>query len=66
MNYLLKALIYKLEGEIEVARANVMVYEKNPAGIGEHPDVVEAMETQIEKIAQADEKIATIRKYFSE
>tara|TARA_R100001443_G_scaffold85946_2_gene92611 strand:- start:76 stop:276 length:201 start_codon:yes stop_codon:yes gene_type:complete len=65
MNYLLKALIYKLEGEIEVARANIMVYEKNPAGIGEHPDIVEAIETQVEKIAQADEKIATIEKYFS-
>ena len=42
-----------------------MVYEKNPAGIGEHPDIVEAIETQVEKIAQADEKIATIEKYFS-
>lgn len=65
MNYLLQALIAKLEGEIEVAIANVTVYEKNPAGIGEHPDVVEAIETQIEKIAQADEKIATIEKFFS-
>ena len=65
MNYLLKALVYKLEGEIEVAKANIMVYEKNPAGIGEHPDIVEAIETQVEKIAQADEKIATIEKYFS-
>tara|TARA_Y100001938_G_C8097158_1_gene438912 strand:+ start:4184 stop:4384 length:201 start_codon:yes stop_codon:yes gene_type:complete len=65
MNYLLKALVYKLEGEIEMAKANIMVYEKNPAGIGEHPDIVEAIETQVEKIAQADEKIATIEKYFS-
>ncbi|OUX37311.1 MAG: hypothetical protein CBE33_03610 [Candidatus Pelagibacter sp. TMED273] len=65
MNYLLRALIAKLEGEIEVAIANITVYEKNPAGIGEHPDVVEAVETQIEKIAQADEKIATIEKFFS-
>ena len=65
MNYLLQALIAKLEGEIEVAIANITVYEKNPAGIGEHPDVVEAVETQIEKIAQADEKIATIEKFFS-
>ena len=65
MNYLLRALIAKLEGEIEVAIANITVYEKNPAGIGEHPDVVEAVETQIEKIAQADEKIANIEKFFS-
>jgi hypothetical protein len=41
------------------------VYLHNSAGIGEHPDVVESMETQIEKIANAEEKIATIQKHFS-
>ena len=37
MNYLLKALVAKLEGEREVAKANVMVYTRNSTGIGEHP-----------------------------
>ena len=50
MNVLLTALIKKLEGEIAVAEANVMVYLNQAVGIGEHPDVVEAIETQIEKI----------------
>lgn len=65
MNYLLQALIAKLEGEVEVAKANVMVYTRNPSGIGEHPEIVEAIETQIEKIANAEEKIATIHNHFS-
>ena len=30
-----------------------------------HPDIVEAMEVQIEKIANAEEKIETIQKHFS-
>ena len=64
MNYLLEALIKKLEGEVAMAKANVKVYETNPAGIGEHPDVVQAIETQIEVIAGAEEKIETIRKHF--
>mgnify|MGYP003114715074 CR=1 FL=1 len=64
MNYLLEALIKKLEGEVAMAKANVDVYMKNPAGIGEHPDVVQAIETQIEIIANAEEKIETIRKHF--
>jgi len=64
MNYLLEALIKKLEGEVAMAKANVDVYMKNPAGIGEHPDVVQAIETQIEVIANAEEKIETIRKHF--
>ena len=66
MNYLIEALIKKLEGEIALAKANVEVYMRNPAGIGEHSDVVEAIETQIEKIAHAEEKIVTCREHFGE
>jgi len=65
MNYLLQALIAKLQGEVEVAKANVMVYTRNPSDIGEPPEIVEAIETQIEKIANAEEKIETIQKHFS-
>ena len=62
---LCEALIKKLEGEIAIAVANVEVYKTNPAGIGEHPGIVEAIEIEIAKIAEADDKIETIRKYFS-
>jgi len=65
MNYLMKALEKKLQGEIEVAQANILVYTRNPAGIGEHPDVVQAVESQIEIIAHAEDKINAIRKHFS-
>ena len=61
MNFMLKALIKKLEGEIEIAKANVLVYTRNPSGIGEHPEVVEAIESQISKIAEAQDKINTIK-----
>ena len=64
MHFLLEALIKKLEGEIEMAKANIRVYEQNPGGIGEHPDIVEAIETQVAKMADADDKIDTIKKYF--
>ena len=64
MSHLLQALIKRLEGDIEVAKANVMVYTRNAAGIGEHPDVVEAIETQIAKIADAEDKIEAIKKHF--
>lgn len=65
MNYLLEALVKKLEGEVEVAKANVIVYTRNSVGIGEHPEVVEAIEAQVEKIATAQEKIDIIKKHFS-
>lgn len=64
MNYLLRALCLKLEGEIEVAKANVMVYQRGSVGIGEHSDIVEAIETQISKIAEAEDKLETIKRHF--
>jgi len=63
---LLKALKLKLEGEIAVAQANVNVYLNQSVGIGEHPDVVEAIESQIEKIAEAEDKIQVLNNYFEE
>ena len=62
---LLKALIARLEGEIAVAKANIDVYLTNSVGIGEHPDVVEAVESQVEKMAAAQEKIDTINNHFN-
>ena len=61
---MLDALTKKLEGEIAVAKANVDVYISNAAGIGEHSDILEAIEIQIEKIATAHEKIEIINDYF--
>lgn len=61
---MLEALIKKLEGEIAVAKANIEVYLNHSVGIGEHPNVVEAIETQVEVMATAQEKIDTIRKNF--
>jgi len=61
---LLEALVMKLQGEIAVAKANVNVYLNKSVGIGEHPEIVEALETQISRIAEAEDKIETIKKHF--
>lgn len=65
MNHLMKALIAKLRGDIEVHKANILVYVRNPAGIGEHSDIVETIEKEVALIAEAEDKIETINKHFS-
>jgi len=64
-NQLLDAIIHKLEGEIAMAKANIQIYLDNPAGIGEHSDLAETVEKEVEKIAAAKEKIDTIETTFS-
>jgi len=54
---LIKALEQQYRGNIASAKANVRVYLENPAGIGEHPDVVQALDTQIAIIAENQEKL---------
>ena len=37
-------------------KANVLVYMKNPVGIGEHPDILGAIEEELSKAAEYAEK----------
>ena len=53
------------EGELEVHKANIAVYQTMPAGIGEHSDVTEAVIAELDKMAAAYDRIEMIEKYFS-
>ena len=59
-----KALQSKYEGEIAEAQVNVEVFLENPVGVGEHPDIIEAMDTQMHRIAEAEDKLLVLEKYF--
>ena len=62
---ILSALIAESEGRIQKSRMNVEVYLHNPVGIGEHPDVLSAIQDQLDVIAEESERIEVIEKYFS-
>jgi len=58
MNQVLRnALVMKYKGEIAEAEANISVYLNNPVGIGEHSDIVAALNEQVEKAVHAQEKL---------
>ncbi len=54
---LIEALSKQYRGNIQAARANVRVYLENPAGIGEHPDIIQSIDSQIQIIADNQEKL---------
>ena len=62
---LLLALELKYEGDIAIGKANIEVYMGNAAGIGEHPDIVNAVDSQIDKVAEASEKLDVVRDLLS-
>jgi hypothetical protein len=65
-NPLISALRKHAEGHIAKHKANVQVYLKNPAGIGEHPDIIDAMEKEILEMAKYQDVIDMIDQHFAE
>jgi hypothetical protein len=57
---LLRAVRSKHQAKMEEALANIEVYERS-VGIGEHPDLVEAVETQVDKYVHALEMVEGVR-----
>ena len=51
-------------GLIAKHQQNVDIYLNQPVGIGEHSDVMAAIDNEINAIAQAHEKIEIINEYF--
>ena len=60
------ALTTEALGNINKAKANVEIYLHNPVGIGEHPDVLAAIQEQLDIIAHEEERIEVLDKHFSE
>ena len=63
---ILEAARKQAEGEVAVHQANIEVYRTMPAGIGEHSDVTEAVIAELNKLAEADDRLEMINKYFSD
>jgi len=61
---MLEALRALSIGNIKKAKMNVEVYLANPVGIGEHPDILGAVQDQIDVIAKEEERLDIIAKYF--
>ena len=59
--YLKDALIEYYKGIMAKHRYNIEVQLTNPAGIGEHPDIIEAVDTEFTKFVSARDKLDAIR-----
>ncbi|MGB0354410.1 MAG: hypothetical protein ACPGDA_10605 [Paracoccaceae bacterium] len=61
---LLEALKAHAQGQIAKHKANIEVYMNQVVGIGEHSDIVETLELELDKIAEAHDRLEVINKYF--
>ena len=61
---IIESMISHAQGHIDKHKMNVEVYLTTPAGIGEHPDVMEATEKELDIVAKYDDQIEMLKKYF--
>ena len=61
---LLKAFEAHAVGHIHKHVANIEVYLQNPVGIGEHSDIMEAIECEMKQVAEYDDMLEMMKKYF--
>jgi len=63
-NEMIKATRAHAEAHIEKHRMNVEVYLNHPVGVGEHSDVMDAIEKEIEEMAKYQDHLEIIDQYF--
>ena len=61
---LLTALEKHALGHIEKHRINIEIYLTNSVGIGEHGDIIETIEKELDEIAKYQDHLDIIKKYF--
>jgi hypothetical protein len=65
-NALLDALEDRYQAVISEADATIKIYLEHPVGIGEHPQHLDEIDKLFQKIADAQEKLNTLKDFRGE
>ena len=63
-NMIYDALVEHAKGHIKKHSANVQIYMDKAVGVGEHPDILEAIEKELNIISMYHDQIEMLKKYF--
>ena len=61
-----KLLESYLQGNIEKHVVNVKLQAENAVGVAEHPDHIETIDNELAKIAEFEDRLEVLRKYFKQ
>lgn len=61
-----QSLIKKYESDIADATARLSIYFNNPVAIGEHPQHTEELDTLIDQLASAKDKLEALNNVYPE
>ena len=61
---MIQAAIKHAEAHIEKHRMNIEVYLTNPVGVGEHSEIMDEIEKQLDEMARYQDHIDILDHYF--
>ena len=62
---ILNASKLHFEAHIEKHKVNVNNLLRNTVGVAEHPDIMDTIEKELEIMAEYDDKLSILNKYFT-
>lgn len=62
---MIKAAKLHAEAEIELHKTNIEVYMQKVVGIGEHSDIIETIQKELDAMATANDRLEMLQKYFN-
>lgn len=63
---MVNAAMKHAEAELELHKTNIEVYMQKVVGIGEHSDIVETIQKELDAMATADDRLEMLNKYFND
>jgi hypothetical protein len=63
-NQLMRATLARFEADRQEALATIQLYLTAPAGVGEHPKIVEEIASATRLLAEAEEALDTLNRNF--
>lgn len=62
---LLAALVAKYQAEIAEHKINIEVMLETHVGVAEHPGIIETLDAELGKLAEAEDKLMNVNSHFA-
>jgi len=61
---MLSAALSHANAHIEKHKVNIEVYLTNPVGVGDHSNIMDAIEKELDEMARYEDHLEILQKYF--
>ena len=63
---MVSALMHDADASIALAKMNINVLLNNPVGVGDHPNITETIQEQLDIISKHKDRLNVLTEYFYE